>query len=150
MVTEEKIWEYLDGNLNEAGRAEVTYAITHDPIVMSLYKEILAMQGILQSQSAEQPSMAFTENVMRSINAYQYKAVPVVSIMPLLLSALPFFIVLGLACASLLSSGAGLSAIYHLSPHFMSILTMLFILADSVLLMLFLEDWFFASRRLFN
>ena len=158
MVTEEKIWEYLDGSLNESDRQAVEYAIANDDNIAALYKEIYSFHTVLVSGSADQPSMAFTENVMRSIQQqHQYIPAAKVSVWPLIISIVPFVIVLGLACAALLSSGTNLFSSYHINTHFINNgfinnqffngLKLLFVMVDGVLLILFIEQYLIARKK---
>ena len=148
MITEEKIWEYLDGSLNESERREVEYAIANDATAASLYNELNSINSLLASQSADQPSMAFTENVMRSVlPRFEYTPAAKVSLVPLLVSALPFLLVLAIVSAMLLNNYTDGYYSYHISTHFMNVVKMLFILIDSILLMLFIEQWFYSKRN---
>ena len=148
MITEEKIWEYLDGSLNESERHEIEFAIANDANVASLYNELKSINSLLASQSADQPSIAFTENVMDSVRPqFEYTPPTKLSFMPLLVSALPFLLVLTIASVMLLNSHINMSYSYHINTHFINVTKLLFILIDSVLLMLFIEQWLDSKRN---
>ncbi len=148
MVTEEKIWEYLDGSLNESERGEVAYAIANDASVAALFNELNAINSLLASQYTDQPSMAFTENVMRSVRPrFEYTPPIKLSLMPLLVSAFPFLLVLTIVSVMLLNSHSNMSYSYHINTHFINVTKLLFILIDSVLLMLFIEQWLDSKRN---
>jgi anti-sigma factor RsiW len=146
MVTEEKIWEYLDGSLNEADHAEVASAINSDSNVALLYQEISALHRLLGTQTPEQPSMSFTENVMRAVMPrFQYNAARPISLWPVLVSIIPFFILLILVCAVYIYSPVASSTL-GISSQVGNILKIGFILIDSVLLALFAEQWWLSKK----
>ena len=158
MVTEEKIWEYLDGTLDQSDRQELESAIANDKSIAVLLHEVSSLHTMLGSQTAEQPSMAFTENVLCSVlPQHQYAAAPKVSILPLIISTFPFLIVLGLACTALISSGVNVFSSYHINTHFINTsfinahfintLKLLFVMIDGVLMILFIEQWLVARKK---
>ena len=148
MVTEEKIWDYLDGSLNEQDHAQVEYAIANNKDAALLHKKTSAIHSGLHSLTAEQPSMAFTENVIRALQAdLSYTTSPKIPLLPLLIAVVPFITVLVLASIYLASSGGDITQVYHIKPGILNIAKMLFILTDAILLVFFLEDWFLSRRN---
>ena len=156
MVTEEKIWEYLDGTLNESERLEVEYAIANDSTIASLYRDASSLHTTLSTQSAEHPSMAFTENIMRAIQLqHHYIPAPRVPVWPLIISTVPFLIVLALACAVFLNTNIDLPSLFHstrfttdfINIHFVNTIKLLFVMIDGVLLILFIEQWLVAKKK---
>ena len=148
MVSEEKIWEYLDGSLSEADRVEVASAIKNDSSVALLYHQISTLHHSLRTQTAEEPSMSFTENVMRAVmTSSRVTATPQIPLLPLLAAFIPFAILVVLALVVCwYSPAAGRS--FGVSDHFSNILKMAFVLVDSVLLVLFAEQWFYSKKSL--
>jgi hypothetical protein len=67
MITEEQIWNYLDGNLSQGERKAVDQAIATDKNAEVLFKEISALHLSLKKQPVFEPSTGFTERVMASL-----------------------------------------------------------------------------------
>ena len=148
MVTEEKIWEYLDGSLNESTRQEVEYAIAHDAEAASLFRNISDMHSLLKIQTPEQPSMCFTDQVMHAIQPeFQYIPAAKVPIRPILLTALPFVILIFIVSGMMIDSHSPSSHSFYISTHVINILKLLFLLIDSILLILFIEKWYESRRK---
>ena len=107
MISEEQIWNYLDGSLNEADRKEVANSIAADKDVAELFEEISALHNSLKAETLQKPSLSFTDAVMASIPttpAYAPAAKPPYKL--LLLFATPTIVVLILFCVILaISSG---------------------------------------------
>ncbi len=143
MVSEEKMWDYLDGALSGSERSEVEYAIAHDSGMADLHQKLLAMQHMLKTDT-EHPSLAFTNNVMRAIQPLAAAPAPKLSLLPVLLSTLPFFALVVMACMTMLSTHVDHST--HIDMHLMNSAKLILVLADSVLLVLFIEKLFYAKR----
>ena len=73
MITEEQIWNYLDGSLTEADQKKFEQAIADDQQANTLFQEISALQFSLKEQQVLEPAVNFTDRVMASLNvAPQY------------------------------------------------------------------------------
>jgi hypothetical protein len=63
-LTEEQIFDLIDGNLSAETEAKYKQIIAENPDTQDLYEELLAFHKELQSLGTEHPSMRFTENVL--------------------------------------------------------------------------------------
>ena len=112
MITEEQIWNYLDGNLNEAERNEIKRAIESDKPSMDLFTEISALNNSLKQNSVLSPSASFANTVMAAITQQQpYTSPAVFSIKPLLLFLLPSLAIIGAFAVVLAYADVQLSSI---------------------------------------
>ena len=152
MITEEKIWEYIDGGLNESERRLIADAIASDASVYSLYQEIQSTDSFLKSQVAEIPSFAFADKVMTALPvSIEYRPASKISLMPLIFSALPFIallLILGYVFA-LYHSAAPLPSL-QINSHIANTIKVLFILADTVLFWLFVEKLWLHNKKQFS
>ena len=64
---EEKIWDFIDGNLSTAERQEIKVLIDSNEIYQQKYRDFLAFSQSLETMSLDEPSMAFSRNVMRKV-----------------------------------------------------------------------------------
>jgi anti-sigma factor RsiW len=73
MITEEQIWNYLDGSLTGADRKDFERSIAADKLAAALFQEISTLHVSLKAQQPLAPSINFTDRVMASLNlAPQY------------------------------------------------------------------------------
>ncbi|MFD0763401.1 hypothetical protein ACFQZI_00960 [Mucilaginibacter lutimaris] len=66
---EEKLWNYIDGTLPEADKQAVALLIEQDEIYRTKYNELLQLNTEFKSMELDEPSMAFTYNVMETIRS---------------------------------------------------------------------------------
>jgi len=136
MITDEQIWSYLDGTLDEANRTEVAQAIASNKEVAALFKELSALHTSLQTDTLLSPSALFTDRVMLAVAPAPVKA----SIQPVLIFIVPVIIAL-LACVGYLVYN-NVTLDYTL-PSFSlpqpAHYTLYFILTDVVILAFFAE-----------
>ena len=141
MITEEQIWSYLDGQLNEAGRLAIDLELGHDTDAKRLFDEISALNMSLKSDVLIlSPSVSFTDKVMAAIQITPASAPRATfSFIPFLIVALPIILVLAVF--------AGCLAYYHVPltysipvnlPDFKNF-QLYFMLADVLLLAYFIE-----------
>jgi hypothetical protein len=64
---EKLIWEFIDGQCNEAEKAIITRHLAEDPVWYSKYAELITIHEMLQKEELEMPSLRFTKNVMEEI-----------------------------------------------------------------------------------
>ena len=63
-----QIWEYIDGNCNNAESTRIMGLITVDPVWAERYRELNTFHtSVIHELELEQPSMRFTKNVMDMI-----------------------------------------------------------------------------------
>lgn len=66
-LTEDEIWDYIDGNGTTESLAATAANIETDPVYATLYEELLAVHQQLASIDLEEPSMSFSRNVMEAV-----------------------------------------------------------------------------------
>jgi len=64
---EEKLWDYIDGNCSAEERENIGKLIENDPVYRSKYSALLKLNAGLSALELDEPSMAFTYNVMETI-----------------------------------------------------------------------------------
>ena len=105
MVSEEQIWNYLDGSLSVADRKKVADLIATDKGIAELFEEISALHNSLKAETLLRPSLSFTDVVMASItSAPVYTPAAKPSFKLLLVFALPTIAVLIVFCVILASA----------------------------------------------
>ena len=145
MVSEEKMWEYIDGELSADEQLAMKHAIATEPNVAQLYNELLNTHAMLKAIPAEQPSADFADKIMLSIKPVAaYQPAPKISMLPILMAVLPFAAVLILVVMVIMNEN---TEPLQVSSHFADNVKMLFVLTDSVLLILFIEKWLGFRKR---
>jgi hypothetical protein len=66
---EEKLWDYIDGNCTPAEHEAIDVLIAEDENYREKYLELLALNREIAAMEIDEPSMAFTYNVMETIRA---------------------------------------------------------------------------------
>lgn len=64
---EERIWDYIDGTCTTEEQQAISSLISTDEVWKAKYNELLAFKSDLDAVSLDEPSMAFTYNVMEAI-----------------------------------------------------------------------------------
>lgn len=65
---EEQIWEYIDGQLTPEDRSMVAVKIAKDDSYALIYTEMMELHQLMCATELEEPSMAFTRNIMEKVN----------------------------------------------------------------------------------
>ena len=68
---EEKLWNYIDGSCTPAEQEAIRLLIEQDEMYRLKYRELLALNSDLPAMEMDEPSMAFTYNVMEGIRKEQ-------------------------------------------------------------------------------
>jgi hypothetical protein len=66
---EEKLWNYIDGTCSHEERKAIDVLIAEDEVYRRKYEELLALNQEFSKMDPDEPSMAFTYNVMEAIRA---------------------------------------------------------------------------------
>ena len=66
---EEKLWNYIDGTCSEEERKAIDILIAQDEVYRRKYEELLSLNQEFAKMDLDEPSMAFTYNVMEAIRA---------------------------------------------------------------------------------
>jgi len=65
---ETTLWNYIDGTMDPAERAQVEQLLQTEPLWQTSYAALLEVHRLMQDSTAlEQPSLRFTRNVMEEI-----------------------------------------------------------------------------------
>jgi hypothetical protein len=64
---EEKLWNYIDGSCTAEEQQAIAKLIAQDEVYMRKYHELLKLNEGFASMELDEPSMAFTYNVMETI-----------------------------------------------------------------------------------
>ena len=67
--TEEKLWGYIDGTCSADEQKAISLLIEQDESVRAKYLELLSFNTDMAAMELDEPSMAFTYNVMENIRA---------------------------------------------------------------------------------
>ena len=74
-TVEEKLWNYIDGTCSEEEQKAIGILIAQDETYKRKYEELLALNQEFSKMELDEPSMAFTYNVMENIRT-QNASVP--------------------------------------------------------------------------
>ncbi|MDB4925591.1 hypothetical protein [Mucilaginibacter sp.] len=69
MNIEEKLWDYIDGTCSVEDHEAIDLLLVQDEAFRQKYLELLALNREIAAMEIEEPSMAFTYNVMENIRA---------------------------------------------------------------------------------
>ena len=140
MITEEQIWNYLDGQLNAADRKEFELTLANDKQAGALFSELSALSNSLKNETLLSPSALFTDRVMAAVQmAPVYTPAARFSFRPFLLFALPSVFVIAVFAGLLIHYNIAMT--YNLPvrmPDFKSY-QLYFVVVDIVLLAYFLD-----------
>jgi hypothetical protein len=151
MITEEQIWNYLDGALDDAATEEIMRAISSDNHIADLFQEISALHQSLEAHTLLSPSAQFTDRVMSSVNV----APPVKqSIWPWVIFLVPIISTLAACAAWLVYNHLNFSyTLPSFTLHSPDRFTSWFIIADIIILIYFadeLSEYRFNRKALFS
>lgn len=68
---EEKLWGYIDGTCTPDEQAAISRLIAIDEVYRAKYQELLALNSEFDTMELDEPSMAFTYNVIEAIRTEQ-------------------------------------------------------------------------------
>jgi anti-sigma factor RsiW len=71
---EEILWNYIDGNCSQAEQTIIAARIAEDEAYRLKYQELLKLNQDFSEMELDEPSMAFTYNVMEDIRAENARA----------------------------------------------------------------------------
>jgi len=157
---EEKLWDYIDGNLTAKEQIAIEQLITGDERYRQKYQELLTFnQEMAAGVELDEPHMAFTYNVMEAIRTEYATQKPLKTrVNKGLMWAIGGFFIISLTVMLGISLGsihwsAGSHAVSNTTPlpNFKALLSgstlKVFLFFDTVLL-LFLADGFMRKRLL--
>ncbi len=67
-LIEQRIWDYIDGNLSEAENKEITILIETNPEYQLVYSQLIDINSSLNDMELDEPSMGFTRSVVEKIS----------------------------------------------------------------------------------
>ena len=68
---EEKIWDFVNGNLPEKEKDQVQQMISSNLQWQQVHEEIISFESLMKKTEPEEPSMRFSKNVMDEITKLQ-------------------------------------------------------------------------------
>lgn len=90
---EEKLWAYIDGTCSEEDSRAIEHLIETDDVYRRKFDELMAFDAELAGIGPDEPSMAFTYNVMEAVRA-EYAQKPLKSaINPRIIKGIGIFFV---------------------------------------------------------
>lgn len=66
-LIEQQLWDYIDGNLTEAGQKDIEQKIATNIDIKRQYEDLLSINDTLNGLEIDAPSMSFTRNVMERV-----------------------------------------------------------------------------------
>ncbi|MGZ3751516.1 MAG: hypothetical protein ACXVB0_13635 [Mucilaginibacter sp.] len=91
---EERLWSYIDGTCSEDERMAIDILIARDEVYKRKFEELVALNQEFSKMELDEPSMAFTYNVMEVIRAEHAQKPLKASINPRIIKGIGgFFIV---------------------------------------------------------
>ena len=91
---EEELWNYIDGTCSEGEQKAISVLIAQDEAYRRKYEELLSLDQQFSKMEMDEPSMAFTYNVMETIRA-DYAQTPLkASINPKIIKGIGGFFIL--------------------------------------------------------
>ena len=155
---EEKLWNYIDGTCSAEERDAVALLIERDEIWRNNYQEMLKFNNEITEITPDEPSMAFSYNVMEGIRAHEASKPLKTIINKYIISGIAAFFVIsiiiialfGLTGATQNIANGNTDTNIHL-PN-LSVLTNstvmnVFLYVDVMLLLFFADTWLRKSRN---
>lgn len=143
MITEEKLWNYLDGSLNEADRKKTAEAIANDKATAELFQDISSLHNSLKTKTLLSPSVSFVDQVMDALQSSQQYSPPAkISFKLLFLFALPTVVVTIVFAVLLVKYHvpASLNIPFKMPVIDFSRYKLLFVVADMLLAVFFIDS----------
>jgi len=104
---EEQLWDYIDGTCTADEQQATRLLIDTDTVYANKYQELLQLNQEFSAVEPDEPSMAFTYNVMGAIRAEQAQKPLKTHINPYIIAGIAaFFIIMILAGVATIFSGA--------------------------------------------
>ncbi|WP_457130113.1 hypothetical protein [Mucilaginibacter sp. HD30] len=152
---EEKLWQYIDGTCSDDERLAIAALIENDAAWHTAFTKMLELDNSIAEISLDEPSMAFSYNVMEAIRAQEASKPLKTTINTYVVGAIAgFFIAAIIGVLALIFSQGRLSianspvdvSLPDLSVPVISSVLRVFFYAD-VILLLFLVDTFLRRRK---
>ncbi len=148
MISEEILWEYADGTLDEKQCEAIAQAIAGDAALAAKYKDIAALHQQLQMLAPESAPAGFTAHVISAVGSLPvYGPLQKISVFPVLAFGLPLLLIMLAACIFLSNSGILHPFTFQPGPAVWNYLGFYSMLADVVLLLLFAETWYYRFKN---
>ena len=95
---EETLWNYIDGNCSADEQKAISSLIVRDEVYRLKYNEMLKLNKEFSSIELEEPSMAFTYNVIEAIRTEHAQKPLKAAINKRIIMGISIFFVLTIAC----------------------------------------------------
>lgn len=106
---EEKLWNYIDGTCTLAEQDAIAWLIEEDDLYKQKYTELLALNQEFADMELDEPSMAFSYNVMEAIRAEQLAPLKSTINKKIILGIAAFFVLSILALLAIVLSSIQIS-----------------------------------------
>ncbi len=150
---EERLWSYIDGTCSGDERLAIERLLAADPEIKAKYNDMVAFEAELANNlEVDEPSMAFTYNVIEQIRAEQALKPLKARVDERIITGIAAFFVI-VICAGLLftlsaidwSTGGNVTAFQQQTQKFTNIFEgqgmNLFLLFDLMLALYFADSW---------
>jgi hypothetical protein len=94
MNAEERLWNYIDGTCSADEQKAIDILIVQDEVYRRKYQELLSLDQQFSKMEPDEPSMAFTYNVMEGIRAEHAKQPLKAGINPRVIKSIAAFFIL--------------------------------------------------------
>lgn len=163
-MTEEKLWDYIDGNVTSDEKSFIDHLIESDHAWKTKYSELLELNSLIIKTDLEAPSLRFTKNVMEEIGRLQIAPATKSYINKKIVWGISFFfialfisfLVYGFGQMDFTTTGNSESTINQtlnkidLSKFFNNTLVNVFMMINVVLALVLLDNYFSAKRAKFR
>ena len=151
---EEKLWQYIDGTCSDEERLAIAGLIEKDAAWKTAFNAMLQMENTIADMTLDEPSMAFTYKVMEAIRAQEAAKPLKTATNTYIIGAIAGFFILAIIVliTFIFTNGAANETDFQLpniSVFINSSVIKVFFYTD-VILLLFLVDAFFRSKRNHN
>jgi hypothetical protein len=106
---EEKLWNYIDGTCTPAEQEAIARLIEQDELYKQKYTELLVLNQEFASMELDEPSMAFSYNIMEAIRAEQLAPLKSTINKNIILGIAAFFVLSILALLAIILSNVQIS-----------------------------------------
>jgi anti-sigma factor RsiW len=149
---EKKLWEYIDGTCSPEERDAISRLIERDEVYRKKYEELLRLNAGFANMELDEPSMAFTYNVMETIRTENAMKPLKAAVNKYIIGGIGLFFVFTIAALLVFtltqinwSAGAGTSALSftmpHIPDHINSTVVYAFLFVDLILALFLLDNY---------
>ena len=151
---EEKLWDYIDGTCSQDERVAISALIEKDAVWRTAFNDMLTINDDISALTLDEPSMAFSYNVMEGIRAHEASKPLKTAVSKYIIGGIAGFFILSILLIMVVifyNTGQNTDSSIAGNLPDLSVLTgagliNVFFYLD-VMLLLFLADAFFRRKR---